>query len=84
MTQPVGTSGPPSIQSVLENLLVFKDEPLFGPKESFDPGSDTFNHAAFAETLLRLIRRMSRVTIGLFGSLGYRQVNDLEHPVEEH
>lgn len=71
LTQPVGTSGPPSIQSVLENLLVFKDEPLFGPKESFDPGSDTFNHAAFAETLLRLIRRNDPpLTIGLFGSWG--------------
>ena len=57
-------------KSPLGTLTVFKDEPLFSDDE-FDPTSDAFNHAAFAETILKLIKQNEPpLSIGLFGAWG--------------
>lgn len=57
-------------KSPLGTLTVFKDEPLFSQDE-FDRTSDAFNHAAFAETILKLIKQNEPpLSIGLFGAWG--------------
>ena len=57
-------------KSALGTLTVFKDEPLFSEGE-FDRASDAFNHAAFAETILKLIKQNEPpLSIGLFGAWG--------------
>lgn len=57
-------------KSALGTLTVFKDEPLFSEDE-FDRTSDAFNHAAFAETILKLIKQNEPpLSIGLFGAWG--------------
>ena len=58
-------------KSALGTLTVFKDEPLFSENDEFDRTSDAFNHAAFAETILKLIKQNEPpLSIGLFGAWG--------------
>lgn len=58
-------------KSALGTLTVFKDEPLFSEDDEFDRASDAFNHAAFAETILKLIKQnQPPLSIGLFGAWG--------------
>ncbi len=57
-------------QSPLGNLPVFKDQPLFADVVVGEE-ADAFNHAAFAQTILNLIKRNNPpLSIGLFGAWG--------------
>jgi hypothetical protein len=73
--------------SPLNNLLVFKDQPLFADPKAIDE-TDAFNHEAFAETILELIKRnVPPLSIGLFGAWGIGKstiINILFRKLAEH
>jgi len=73
--------------SPLRTLTVFKDLPLVGDAE-FIRTSDAFNHEAFAETILKLIKQNEPpLSIGLFGAWGIGKstiINILFQKIKEH
>lgn len=74
-------------QSPINSLLVFKDQPLFANSNTEDE-ADAFNHAAFADTILELIKRNEPpLSIGLFGAWGIGKstiINILFGKIREH
>lgn len=57
--------------SPLGSLLLFNDLPRFGTEEPFDENQDAFNHEAFADGILQVIKRNAPpLSIGLFGAWG--------------
>ena len=57
--------------SMLKNLSILKDEPLFPEGVAFEHDLDAFNHQAYAEALFKIIKENPPpLSIGLFGPWG--------------